>query len=225
MPNPLIILTLALGLTLVGCSKKTPPPEPTQTPPPATAATPVEPTAAPEATDSELDNKKKAMEFALKEDAIKNDPKGQWAIKATASSSFASDLNDLQAGYHPMQATGAPNVASYSDDSNSWASKDPDTGIEWLEVEYAKAVNASEIRIRQSHAPGAIVKVEAFDETGTARTVWSGPDTTSYPSNQISWLNVPIQPGTLKTQKIKITLATNMISGWNEIDAVQLIGE
>ena len=28
-----------------------------------------------------------------------------------------------------------------------------------------------------------------------------------------------------KTQRVKITLAINTVSGWNEIDAVQLIGE
>jgi hypothetical protein len=29
---------------------------------------------------------------------------------------------------------------------------------------------------------------------------------------------------TLKTDRVKVTLATNIVPGWNEIDAVQLVG-
>jgi hypothetical protein len=29
---------------------------------------------------------------------------------------------------------------------------------------------------------------------------------------------------TFKTDRIKVTLATNVVPGWNEIDAVQLVG-
>jgi hypothetical protein len=38
-------------------------------------------------------------------------------------------------------------------------------------------------------------------------------------------LNVTVEKTEYKTQKVKITLATNAVAGWNEIDAVQLIGE
>lgn len=175
--------------------------------------------------DPEIAKKRKAMEFALKEDEIKNDPKGQWAVNAKASTSYAGNLDNPQASYHPMQATGVPNVDRHADDSSSWATKEADAGIEWIELDYAKPVNATEIRIRQTFNPGAIIKVELFDESGTAHNVWQGPDMTSYPSNEIAWLNVAVEKTEYKTQKVKITLATNAVDGWNEIDAVQLIGE
>jgi hypothetical protein len=175
--------------------------------------------------DPEIAKKRKAMEFALKEDEIKNDPKGQWAVNAKASTSYAGNLDNPQAGYHPMQATGIPNVNRHSDDSSSWATKEADAGIEWIELDYAKPVNATEVRIRQTYNPGAIIKVELFDESGAAHNIWQGPDMTDYPANEISWLNIPIEKTEYKTQKLKITLATNAVDGWNEIDAVQLIGE
>lgn len=225
MSKPLMLLLMIASVCTAACGQKntTPPAEPSANIPTPVASPSPEPT--PQAVDEELETKKKALAFALQEDSIKSDPKGQWAIKAEASSSFASDLNDPQAGYHPMQATGAPNVAAYSDDQKSWAAKEADSGIEWLQLEYAKPVTASEIRIRQTHSPGAIAKIEAFDETGAAQLVWTGPDNSQYAAGQIGWLNVNLQSKPIKTQKIKITLATNMVSGWNEIDAVQLVGE
>ncbi|HEX7680273.1 MAG TPA: hypothetical protein VF713_19230 [Thermoanaerobaculia bacterium] len=30
---------------------------------------------------------------------------------------------------------------------------------------------------------------------------------------------------TYKTDRVKVTLATNVVPGWNEIDAVQLVGK
>lgn len=223
-----ILILLIATISCISCGKKNEPPASPTVQPPAAQSTTSAPEPAPAAeapADTDLDKKKKAMEYALKEDSIKNDPKGQWAINATASSSFASNLTDVKASYHPMQATGAPDVTTYGDEANSWATKEQDTGIEWLELEFAKPVNATQLRIRQSYNPGAIIKIEAYDQNNSLHTLWSGPDATAYPANQISWLMVDMEKTAYKTQKIKITLATNMVPGWNEIDAVQLIGE
>jgi hypothetical protein len=226
-----LLVTLLSSLCITACSKKNETPaedasnnteqassivaEAVNTPPQVEAAV----------EDPEIAKKRKAMEFALKEDEIKNDPKGQWAVNAKASTSYAGNLENPEASYHPMQATGVPNVDRHSDDSSSWATKEADAGIEWIELDYAKPVNATEIRIRQTFNPGAIIKVELFDESGTAHNIWQGPDKTNYPSNEIAWLNVAVEKTEYKTQKVKITLATNAVDGWNEIDAVQLIGE
>jgi hypothetical protein len=229
--NVLVVL-LAAGMA-VGCTKKkeatTTASTPAATAPaPTTAPAPV-PTAAASATapaeSQEAAAKRKAVEFALREDGYKSDPLGQWATDAKASSTFASDLNNATAGYHPMRASGAPDVQRYGDTAEAWASKTADSGIEWLELSYAKPVNATELRIRQNHAPGAIIKVELFEVGGTAHTVFQGPDSTVYEPNTISWLIIKTDKTPYKTQRAKITLATNAVAGWNEIDAVQLVGE
>jgi hypothetical protein len=105
-----------------------------------------------------------AAEWALKQDEIKTDPNGQWAIQATASSTY----NDAQgtAGWSANQATGAPNVDKYGDDGAAWTSKTPDGGIEWLDLKYPRPVHATEVRVRESCGSGAVIKIEVYDEQG-----------------------------------------------------------
>ena len=169
--------------------------------------------------------KREAVQFALMEDGIKNNPKGQWATSAKASSTFASNIDETTQGYHPFRATGAPDTEIYGDRDTSWASKEADQGVEWIELEYANAVNASEIKIRQSFNPGAIISIDLYDEFGAAHNVWQGPDANQYAEGKITWLNVSFEKTAYKTKRLKITLATNAAPGWNEIDAVQLVGE
>jgi len=62
--------------------------------------------------------------------------------------------------------------------------------------------------------------VDIFDEQGAAHTVWSGID----PTKNLDYLTVEFPRTAFKTSRVKVTLATNTISGFKQIDAVQLIG-
>ena len=219
-----ISLVLA-GFILAGCRKAT---ETTSTAttsaaaPPATGApAPAAPAAAsaPGAGTAETTAKMAAAEWALKQDAIKNDADGQWAIQATASSTY----NDAQgtASWSANQVTGKPDVDRYGDDGHAWAPKTQDAGIEWLDLKYPRPVHATEVRIRESCGSGAVIRVELFDEQGIPHIVWAGND----PTTELNYLMVKF-PGTgYKTDRVKVTLATNVVPGWNEIDAVQLVGK
>ena len=221
----LICCFLLLGL-LSGCKKS----DSTETKetgsaagstaPATTAPAASAPAAAPAGTDAaaETSAKMAAADWAMKQDEIKNDPNGQWAIQATASSTY----NDAQgtAGYSANQATGAPSVDKYGDDGNAWTSKTPDGGIEWLDLKYPRPVHATEVRVRESCGSGAVIKIEVFDEQGAAHAVWQGND----PTKDLNYLMVKIPKTTYKADRVKITLATNVVAGWNEIDAVQLVG-
>jgi hypothetical protein len=240
-------LALLLGLLVAGCAKKqaevsstsapampaTPAttaapaaPSPAAPAAPTTAAAPATPAAgtpaaAPSADAGVADTTAKlaAVEWALKQDEIRHDPDGQWASEATASSSY----NDAQgdAGWSPKQATGAPDVDKYSDDGHAWAPKTQDGGIEWLDLKYLKPVHASEVRVRESEGSGAVIKVELFDEAGAAHTVWQGVD----PTKELNYLILKFKTTDYRVNRVKVTLATNIIPGWNEIDAVQLVGK
>jgi hypothetical protein len=195
-----------------------PAPAPTTSPAPAAAAA-AAPSAAPDAAASpEAIRRNNEIEWALKLDEIKNDANGQWAKGAKASSSY----NDAQgtAGYSASQASGAPNVEGYGSSNSAWSSKTADAGIEWLELEYAKAVHATGVRVRESNGAGAIIKVEVFDEQGAAHTVWTGADSTK----GLNFLIVEFPKTTYTTNRVKLTLATNVVPGWSAIDAVQLVG-
>jgi hypothetical protein len=213
---------LALGALVIfgGCGPKpetkkelasqlTPPPAPAPAAAPAVSA---------DGSSADTTAKLAAVDWAVKQDQIKNDPNGQWAILATASSTY----NDAQgqAPWSANQATGAPNVDKYADDGKAWTSKTPDAGIEWLDLKYPKPVHANEVRVRESCGSGAVIKIELFDEGGLAHTVWAGND----PTTELNYLMVKFPKTAYKADRVKITLATNVIPGWNEIDAVQLVG-
>ena len=170
------------------------------------------------AISAETTAKMAAAEWALKQDEIKRDSNGQWAIQATASSTY----NDAQgtASWSANQATGAPNVDKYGDNGSAWASKTPDGGIEWLDLKYPRPVHATELRVRESCGSGTVIKIEVYDEQGGGHNVWQGND----PTTELNYLMVKFPKTTFTTDRVKVTLATNVVSGWNEIDAVQLVG-
>jgi len=180
----------------------------------ATAA----PAAPPTAAEREAERKKAQIEWALKQDEIKSDPNGQWATDAKASSTF----NDAKGNtsYSASQATGEPNVQTYSTTPQAWSSKTPDSGIEWLELTFAKPVRANAVRVRESSGSGALIKIEVFDEKGASHTVWSGADSTK----ELNYLIAEFPKTAFMTNRVKLTLATNVVGGWNQIDAVQLVG-
>ncbi len=142
----------------------------------------------------------------------------QWASAARASSEYR------ETGYSAAQATGAPNVARAADDPRAWAPKLPDAGEEWLEVTFAQAVRATEARVVQSFQPGAIVRIDTIDESGTATTVWTGPDQTVYEPGRIGVLSATFNAPAKPVVRLKIVLDTRRVASWNEIDAVELIG-
>jgi hypothetical protein len=190
-------------------------------PAPSDAAAPAPVAAAPApptAVDRETARKNAQIEWALKQDEIRNDPKGQWATQATASST----MNDAKgkASYSAHQATGVPDVQVYSTSPLAWASKTADSGIEWIELTFAKPVFATGVRIRENSGPGAVIRVEAFDEKGAPTVVWSGADGTK----DLNYLIAEFPKTAFKTKRVKLTLATNVVQGWNQIDAVQLVG-
>jgi len=181
-------------------------------------AAPAAPAAPPTAAEREAERKKAQIEWALKQDEIKSDPNGQWATDAKASSTF-NDANG-NTSYSASQATGEPNVQAYSTTPQAWSSKTPDSGIEWLELTFAKPVRANAVRVRESSGSGALIKIEVFDEKGVAHTVWSGADSTK----ELNYLIAEFPKTAFMTNRVKLTLATNVVGGWNQIDAVQLVG-
>jgi hypothetical protein len=146
------------------------------------------------------------------------DAKGQWAATATASSEYRTSGD-----YSASRATGAPDVTRYGDSLKAWASRLADSGPEWLELTYSNAVPATAVRVRQVFNPGAITKIEVFDAAGAGTTVFSGVDTNVYPANQIAWFVARFPRTAQPVQRVRITLDSARVKGWNEIDTVQLV--
>ena len=120
----------------------------------------------------------------------------------------------------PEQATGAPDTMEAGDLPSAWASLKPDAGPEWLEVSFAKEVEIDEVRIRETFNPGAICKIAAISKDKIEIVLWEG-DGNPMPA-PVDMVMRPVLG--IKSDRIKIHLDTKRIGGWNEIDAVELIG-
>jgi hypothetical protein len=122
-------------------------------------------------------------------------------------------------GWHAMKATGAPDADPKRDDPNAWASASGDMGIQWLELTYATPMRASGVRIYEVNSPGAVAEVKAKGPNGEWDTLWSGTASGNGAPLVLEW---PLTSYEVKT--IRLVLDTNRTPGWNEIDAVELIG-
>lgn len=142
---------------------------------------------------------------------------GQWAVDAVASSAFGSD------GYSALQATGAPDTPTPGDLPTAWASQDPDGGAETLELAYGVPVNPAAIAIYETYNPGSIVLIEAYNADADEWVVlWEGAVEESDTPFRI--YSPALAPVDFVTDQIRLTLDTSVVTGWNEIDAVQLFG-
>ena len=150
------------------------------------------------------------------EAAILADSAGQWASTAVASSEYGKDR------YNAMQATGAPNVESYSDNPNAWCHSGASVSHEWLEVGFANPRKATGISIRQTYTPGTLSRIEAFGDDGSSTVLWEGRDPNTYAPRQIGWFVLRFPETTFPVSRVRLTLNVAAISGWKQIDAVQL---
>jgi hypothetical protein len=129
---------------------------------------------------------------------------------------------DYRRSWSPEQATGAPDTMEAGDRPTAWASRQPDGGPEWLKVDYTKEVEIAEVRVRETYNPGAVVRLTAVFPDGRESLVWEGTE----PPAQAP-VDRPFAPsfGTVSGRSLKIYLDTRKVLGWNEIDAVELIGK
>jgi len=142
----------------------------------------------------------------------------QWSINAEASSEFASPE------WGAEQVVGKPDAPGCGDYQFAWASAASDS-IATLEVSFSASVYPLEIVIHESYNPDQVVKVEVFDpETGGYYAVLQkNPVQVDRPCPY--QLIIPVEGIGFKTNLVRITVDQSQLGlGWNEIDAVQLIG-
>ena len=141
----------------------------------------------------------------------------------------------------PEQATGAPDTSTAADAVTAWASWRADAPGEWLEVEFAREVEIAEIDIHESFNPGAISRVSVVgpNRDGVVDTPpgWrpTGPPETPSARSSILFSGTYVARSGVNVMVVKpsdhprgrfvrIDLLSEKVPGWNEIDAVQLVG-
>jgi len=120
------------------------------------------------------------------------------------------------------QAAGAPDTGRAGDLPSAWASKSPDGGEEWLQLDYDRFVDLQQINIVESHNPGAISKVVAMLSDGREATIWEGSMDPSA-SDELVSSAFPVGES-IRARSVKVYLDTTRVPGWNEIDAVEIVG-
>ena len=164
--------------------------------------------------DAERARKQGLLDYATMEDLYINDPHAQWASSATASSTYG--------GNEAVNATGPV-------DGKEWTNGQLDIGVDWLQLEFAKPVRATEVRVVFGDGglgAEAVSKVELEDVDGRWVTVWSGLSDTKIDSRGArTWFVRKFDKTQGLTKGVKVTIANNVQSGYKNVDAVQLVGE
>ena len=120
------------------------------------------------------------------------------------------------------EVLGPPDTPGAGDIATAWASATQDGQREWLILEYRKRVSPSAVEIHETYNPGAVDKVSIWNAAGNEIVVWQGTDPTPRGTPR-GVSTIPIRAG-FKTSKVKIYINSPQVPGWNEIDAVQLVG-
>jgi hypothetical protein len=147
--------------------------------------------------------------------SYETDPQVQAALKK------ARDQQSGIPNWHALKATGPPDAEPPTGyHPNAWATQHQDRGAEWLELTYDPPRRASALRIFEVNVAGGVVEVETVDEGGTRRSVWKGAD----PLTTAGVFEVSFAVTGYRVRAVRIILDTSKRSGWEEIDAVELLG-
>ena len=123
--------------------------------------------------------------------------------------------------WSPEQVIGPPDTMQAGDVSTAWASRSPDGGAEWLKVDYDKEVTIAQVRVRETYNPGAVTRIVAVLADGSETEIWKGEEAPAEAPVDRSF--EALKPN-VRAKSVKIYLDTQKVPGWNEIDAVELIG-
>jgi hypothetical protein len=141
----------------------------------------------------------------------------QWAVAAEASSQYTDD------SWSAQQATGAPDTPDAGDNATAWAAAAADDQLETLVLVFEQPVNPTAIEIYESFNPGAVAQIEVLDpNTDEWVVVWSGEADTA--GQEMAVFSPELTAVDFVTNQVRLTIDEPAIEGWNEIDAVKLIG-
>jgi hypothetical protein len=140
----------------------------------------------------------------------------QWAIAAQASTQYGDP------DWGAVQAVGEPNAyPTCGDNVLAWASAGSNT-VDSLELVYQTPVVPVALFIYEVSGPGSIVRIEVVEESGAKQVVYEGMPIASQECPRI--FSVGITDVTAKVNRVIVHIDQTVLATWNEIDAVELVG-
>lgn len=142
----------------------------------------------------------------------------QWAAEAEASSEYANPE------WAATSAVGTPDTSRCGDYQTAWATAGSDS-VDWLIVRFPVDVHVTAINIIQSFNPNQVVKVELLGVFDRPLAVYNqSPAQIDQPCPYTLPIRVDKTEG--RYDAVRITVDQSVLGlGWNQIDAVELIGE
>jgi len=142
----------------------------------------------------------------------------QWAIEAVASSEYSDPE------WSANQAVGPPNTNRCGDYQTAWATAGSDSKA-WLEVKYPLAVHVTAVNVIQTFNPNQVVTVELIGPFDRSIEIYNLP-TFQVDQPCPYTLPIPIEKTGGRFDTVRITIDQSELGlGWNQIDAVELVGE
>ncbi|MBI1397574.1 MAG: hypothetical protein GC151_16495 [Betaproteobacteria bacterium] len=151
------------------------------------------------------------------------------AARAAPTAEWASSVIDFSSqfgsgNWSAAQALGAPDTPNYGDFVTAWAAAGPDTPGEFLTLGFATPTYSTGAVVRETYNNGFVTQIDALDSGGVLHTVWSGVDDSlaNVPADLVaSW-----SATSFLTTGLKIHVdSSHVLNNWEEIDAVQLVGD
>jgi len=137
------------------------------------------------------------------------------------ASSHSPDGQVMSRSWGPEQVLRPPNTHEAGDVPTAWAPLlSQGRGVEWLHLNYDRAVDISEINVRETYNPGAISKIAAVLPDGQEVVVWEGTEPAAPAPVDMNFQ----VPAGVAAQSVKVYLDRTRVAGWNEIDAVEVVG-
>lgn len=142
----------------------------------------------------------------------------QWGSDAAASTQYADPE------WSAENATGAPDTPLCGDYQSAYASSASD-GIDTLAITYTVPVYATSLNIIQSFNPNQVTEVELIGIDGDRFLVYSNPPVQIDQPCPYT-LSISFERAPFKVEAVHIKIDQSVLGlGWNEIDAVELVGE
>ena len=136
----------------------------------------------------------------------------EWSPFAVASSEYSSG------DYSAMQATGEPESAGMcADVPTNWSPLGSTAVPERLELSYYVPLRSVGADVHESLEEGFVTQIEVRDTSGAYHALWNGPDpTTCGDVLEARW--------PLTDYQVDRVVVRTSVQGWEEIDAVALVG-
>ncbi|KAI8777438.1 BTB/POZ domain-containing protein 19 [Biomphalaria glabrata] len=142
----------------------------------------------------------------------------QWASKVIK---FSSQYNN--SSWSAEQILGPPKVyPQYGDIQGAWASASIDS-LQFIELEYEKAVLPESINIYETYNAGATVAVKVMNPFNQWEVLWSTTAVENIKSSRI--FSPPLREVKFATNKVRLEVNCTVAASWCEIDAVEFIGQ